>query len=78
MSGDFGDRARGVLAAGCDLALTARATWPKWSRSPGAVGEISAKGRERLDRAMATVGASAGRESYADLAAKRDTLLGLA
>ena len=78
LSGDFGDRAAGVLAAGCDLALHCSGEMAEMVAIAGAVGAIRAESRDRLDRAMATVGASAGHESYADLAAKRDTLLGLA
>jgi beta-N-acetylhexosaminidase len=43
-----------------------------------AVGEISVVGRERLERAMATVAKGATIASIEDLLAKRDALLALA
>ncbi|WP_156679903.1 beta-N-acetylhexosaminidase [Sphingomonas profundi] len=74
LAGDFGARATGVLAAGCDIALHCSGDMAEMAAVAGAVGEIGAAARERLHRAMATV---AGRApvDYAEAAERRDALL---
>ena len=54
LSGGFGDRARGVLAAGCDIALHCSGDMAEMRAVAGAVGEIGRCRAARLDRAMAT------------------------
>ena len=78
LSGDFGDRARGVLAAGCDLALHCSGDMAEMVAVASAVGEIEAASRARLDRAMATIAGGAAEAGYEELAAKRDQLLAYA
>jgi beta-N-acetylhexosaminidase len=78
LSGGFDARARGVVAAGCDLALHCSGEMDEMVAVASAVGDMGEASRARLERAMATVadaGASAG---YAELAAKRDALLAYA
>jgi len=74
LSGSFGERAAGVLAAGCDIALHCSGDMAEMVACAAAVGEIGDAARERLDRAMASV-AGAGSVDYAEAAAKRDALL---
>lgn len=77
LNGAIPDLAAGVVAAGCDLALNC------WARMDDMVGiaqalpEISAAGRARLDRAMASVVRGADQPLLEELLATRDTLLGL-
>jgi beta-N-acetylhexosaminidase len=75
LSGDFGARAAGVLAAGCDIALHCSGDMAEMRACAGAVGEISTEARARLERAMASVKASTDATSYEALVAKRDSLL---
>lgn len=79
LSGDFAERARGVTAAGCDLALHCSGAMEEMVAMAGALGEMPEISRQRLDRAMGTV-AGVGRPSaaYEELAAKRDQLLAYA
>ncbi|HEX8257779.1 MAG TPA: glycoside hydrolase family 3 N-terminal domain-containing protein, partial [Allosphingosinicella sp.] len=78
LSGGFGARARGVVEAGCDLALHCSGDMDEMVSVASALGEISEKGRERLNRAMATVADAGASADYAELAAKRDALLAYA
>lgn len=77
LSGTIPDRAAGVVAAGCDLALNC------WGRMDDMIGiaerlpEITDIARARLDRAMASVTRRADQPSIEELLATRDTLLGL-
>jgi beta-N-acetylhexosaminidase len=78
LGGGFDDRARGVIEAGTDAVLHCSGVIEEMVAVASAAGELSATGRERLDRAMA---GAAGRDSgapYAELAEKRDRLLALA
>ncbi|SFR77947.1 beta-N-acetylhexosaminidase [Sphingomonas jatrophae] len=77
LSGGFGDRAAGVLAAGCDVALHCSGDMAEMEAVAGAVGTIPADARRRLDAAMATI-AAAPRADYAEAIAQRDALLALA
>jgi len=76
LEGSVPDRAAAVVAAGCDLALNCWARMDEMVGIADALPEITDKARERLDRAMATIGAPQG--DMAELAAKRDALLALA
>jgi len=78
LQGDFGDRAAGVVAAGCDVALHCSGKMEEMVAVAGAVPALSAEGEIRLARAMAVtlVEDDAG-PSFADAVAKRDTLLAL-
>lgn len=79
LDGDFADRARGVIAAGCDLALHCSGDMAEMVRVAAELGAMSARSAERLDRAMASVAnADGGAVPYEALAAKRDALLAYA
>ena len=80
LSGDFGARARGVLDAGCDVALHCSGDMTEMQAIASDIGEISPVSLDRRARAMATIGTevsplAAGDLAYEDLAAKRDALL---
>lgn len=78
LEGTIPDRAAGVVAAGCDLALNC------WGRMDDMVGiaerlpDITEIARARLDRAMASVSRATDRGDMESLLATRDALLGLA
>lgn len=78
LKGSFTDRAAGVIAAGCDIALHCSGDMDEMRACAAGVGEIAPRGRERLDAAMATIagGVQAG-GCFDDLIAKRDALLAL-
>jgi beta-N-acetylhexosaminidase len=78
LSGCFADRARGVIAAGCDVALHCSGDMAEMVAVAQGLGEMSGKALERLDRAMATVAGQSGQSVYEELAAKRDALLSYA
>ena len=78
LPGSHAEKARGVLAAGCDIVLHCSGDIDAMRQVSDAAGEISYAARERLDRAMATVAHPAGAPPLADLLAKRDALLALA
>jgi beta-N-acetylhexosaminidase len=78
LSGDFGDRARGVVEAGCDAALHCSGVMEEMVAVAGAFGEMTAASRERLDRAMTTVAEAGETPAYEELASKRDQLLAYA
>jgi beta-N-acetylhexosaminidase len=69
-------RARGVLQAGCDIALHCSGDFAEMREVADALGPIGEAARARLERAMAWAGAPVG--ETADLAAKRDALLAAA
>lgn len=77
LQGSIPDRAAGVVAAGCDLALNC------WGRMDDMVGiaerlpDLSDLSRARLDRAMASVTRGADQPPMEELLATRDALLGL-
>ncbi len=75
LSGGFDDRAAGVLAAGCDIALHCSGDMTEMEAIAGAVGPIGAEARTRLDRAMATVAGVRPRAALAELIAERDALM---
>ena len=77
LSGDFGERAAGVLKAGCDIALHCSGDMAEMEAIAKAVGAISSEARTRLDRAMATVGGAPSPASLDEIIAKRDALLAI-
>jgi beta-N-acetylhexosaminidase len=76
LSGDFAERARRALDAGCDAVVHCSGVMEEMVDVASAAGPLSEKALERLDRAMAQAGQPAG--SYAALAEKRDKLLAYA
>ncbi|MEO7864256.1 MAG: beta-N-acetylhexosaminidase [Sphingomicrobium sp.] len=78
LTGDFGERAAGVVAAGCDVALHCSGRIEEMIAVAGAVPAMSAKGVERLGRAMGSVDAEDDGIDFAEAIAKRDQLLALA
>ncbi|MEO8175960.1 MAG: beta-N-acetylhexosaminidase [Sphingomicrobium sp.] len=78
LTGDFGSRAAGVVAAGCDVALHCSGKLDEMVAVASAVPAMSDDGEARLARAMATVLAADDGADFADAVAKRDALLALA
>lgn len=78
LKGEVPERARDVVAAGCDIALNC------WGRMDEMVGianlldEISDPSRKRLDKAMATLDAAMEPIELAELLSRRDALLAAA
>ncbi len=75
LSGSFEDRARGVLEAGCDLALHCSGDMNEMVSLARGLGALSDKARARLERAMSTVAGRAPAAPVAELAARRDALI---
>jgi beta-N-acetylhexosaminidase len=78
LQGDFGDRAAGVVAAGCDVALHCSGKMDEMIAVANAVPAMSAEGEARLARAMATTLIEDDGPDLAAVIDKRDTLLALA
>lgn len=78
LSGDFGSRAAGVVAAGCDVALHCSGKMDEMVAVASAVPAMSEAGRERLERAMASIRDGGEGMDFAEAIAKRDQLLALA
>jgi len=78
LSGGFADRAAGVIAAGCDIALHCSGDLGEMEAVAGALGPIGEAARARLDRAMATIAGAAPVDRFDELVARRDSLLALA
>jgi len=78
LKGSFTDRAAGVIAAGCDIALHCSGEMDEMQACAKGVTKIGARARERLDAAMATIASGAEDRSFGELVAKRDALLALA
>ncbi|WP_375272960.1 beta-N-acetylhexosaminidase [Sphingomonas sp.] len=76
LSGTPAQKAVGAVAAGCDVVLDCWARMNEMQAIAAVLPDITRRGRERLDRAMASVAAPAG--DLAALTAKRDALLALA
>jgi beta-N-acetylhexosaminidase len=76
LSGSAGDKAAGAIAAGCDVVLDCWARMDEMVDIANRLGEIAPRSRERLDRAMTSVGAPSG--DLAALIDTRDRLLSLA
>ena len=77
LTGDFGSRAAGVVAAGCDVALHCSGKMEEMVAVAGAVPAMSPDGEARLARAMATVLVADDGADFAEAVAKRDALLAL-
>ena len=78
LHGDFGERAAGVVAAGCDVALHCSGKMEEMVAVAKAVPAMTPKGAERRARAMASVNPEADGIDFAEAIAKRDELLALA
>lgn len=76
LSGTPAEKAAGAVAAGCDVVLDCWARMDEMQAIAAALPDITSRGRERLDAAMASVAAPTG--DLAELTAKRDALLALA
>ena len=76
LQGKPGEIAAAAIAAGCDLVLDCWAKLDEMAERVAAAPAISEKGRERLDRAMATIAPPTG--DLAALIEKRDRLLAYA
>jgi beta-N-acetylhexosaminidase len=77
LKGDFGSRAAGVVAAGCDAALHCSGDMEEMIAVASAVPSMSAEGEVRLARAMATTMIEPDGPAFAEVIEKRDTLLAL-
>jgi beta-N-acetylhexosaminidase len=77
LQGDFGSRAAGVIAAGCDAALHCSGKMEEMVAVASAVPEMTPEGEARLARAMATTLLEPERIDFAEEITKRDTLLAL-
>jgi beta-N-acetylhexosaminidase len=75
LKGDFGERASGVLKAGCDIALHCSGDMAEMEAVAGAVGPIGAEAKVRLDRAMAMVAGITCSIRLEELIRRRDALL---
>lgn len=79
LSGTPGEKARAVVAAGCDAALDCWGRIDDMIEIADKVGDLSPKGEARLARAMATIAdARPDLGQFDDLIAKRDALLAYA
>jgi beta-N-acetylhexosaminidase len=78
LQGDFGSRAAGVVAAGCDVALHCSGKMNEMVEVASAVPALSPESEARLGRAMAGIMVEAEAPDFAEEIAKRDTLLALA
>ena len=78
LSGDYGDRAAGVIAAGCDVALHCSSDMAEMVAVAGAVPRMTTESDARLTRAMASALIDGEGPDFAESVAKRDTLLALA
>ena len=78
LSGDFGARAAGVVAAGCDVALHCSGKMDEMVAVAGAIPAMTAEGDERLARAMAITLVEGDGPDFAEAIARRDALLALA
>ncbi|WP_422344308.1 beta-N-acetylhexosaminidase [Parasphingorhabdus sp.] len=78
LKGEVPERARDVVAAGCDIALNCWGRMDEMVGIANLLGEISDKPRERLDKAMATLDKASGQVELAELLSRRDALLAAA
>jgi beta-N-acetylhexosaminidase len=77
LHGDFGARAAGVVAAGCDVALHCSGKMEEMVAVAEAVPPMSPEGEARLARAIATTLVDDDGPDFAEVVAKRDALLAL-
>ena len=78
LRGNMSERAAGVVAAGCDVALHCSGEMEEMLAVAAAVPRMSQEGEARLARAMAGAMNEQDGPDYAEAAAKRDALLALA
>ncbi len=78
LSGTLAERASGVIAAGCDVALHCSGRLAENEEIAGALGPMSTAAAARLSRAMTSIAGPTSSRSHAELAAKRDALLACA
>jgi len=78
LQGDFGSRAAGVVAAGCDVALHCSGKMDEMTAVARSVPQMSDEGAARLERAMASTMIEPEGPDFAESVATRDTLLALA
>ena len=77
LQGDFGSRAAGVVAAGCDVALHCSGKMEEMVAVAAAVPAMSPEGEARLARAMAITMLEPEGPDFAESIATRDALLAL-
>jgi beta-N-acetylhexosaminidase len=78
LRGDFGARAAGVIAAGCDIALHCSGDMAEMVAVVETLGDISDRAGSRLAAAMATISTPPEATPLEELLAKRDALLAYA
>jgi beta-N-acetylhexosaminidase len=78
LQGDYSSRARGVIAAGCDLALHCSGIMAEMLAVASAVPALTAEGHDRLVRAMALTRMEVEPVDFAEEIRRRDQLLALA
>ena len=78
LQGDFGSRAAGVVAAGCDVALHCSGKMEEMVAVASAVPPMSTESHERLSRAMALTRNELEPLDFAQEISRRDQLLALA
>jgi len=78
LQGDFGERAAGVLDAGCDVALHCSGKMEEMVAVASVVPAMTTEGHERLARAFAGTRVDLEPLDFAEEIAKRDQLLALA
>ncbi len=78
LKGDVPSRAAGCVAAGCDIALNCWGRFDEMVAIAEALPEITARAKERLEAAMATIAPPVSLDRIAGLLDKRDALLALA
>ncbi len=78
LSGTAGEKAAAAIAAGCDVVLDCWGRMDEMAEIAGRLDDIAPAARARLDRAMASVVGARSGTDFAELVAKRDTLLALA
>ncbi len=78
LKGEVPERARDVVAAGCDIALNCWGRMDEMIGIADLLGEISDLSRTRLDKAMATLDDAIEPVELADLLSRRDALLAAA
>ena len=78
LRGDFAGRARGVVAAGCDVALHCSGKMDEMIAVASAVPVMTPEGEDRMARAMAGTRIDLDSVDFAEEISKRDQLLALA
>jgi beta-N-acetylhexosaminidase len=78
LQGGFAERAAGVIAAGCDVALHCSGKMDEMIAIAAAVPALSPEAHDRLERAMAATRIDVDHLDFAEEISKRDQLLALA